>query len=168
MSAAKSGDTVKVHYTGTLNDGSEFDSSRERDPLEFTIDSGQVIAGFNEAVTGMSVGDSKSVTIPANQAYGWQPDVIYLLRVQFERQGEQFFPSAGEFHSVYGVTRARLARIAEEGMWVMHPGPVNRGVELTDAVMSYERCLINQQVENGIATRMAVLYWLKPKIESPS
>jgi FKBP-type peptidyl-prolyl cis-trans isomerase 2 len=70
MSAAKSGDTVKVHYTGTLNDGSEFDSSRERDPLEFTIDSGQVIAGFNEAVTGMSVGDSKSVTIPANQAYG--------------------------------------------------------------------------------------------------
>ena len=70
MSAAKSGDTVKVHYTGTLNDGSEFDSSRQRDPLEFTIDSGQVIAGFNEAITGMSVGDSKSVTIPANQAYG--------------------------------------------------------------------------------------------------
>ena len=102
------------------------------------------------------------------EAFGWQPDVIYLLRVQFERQGEQFFPSAGEFHSVYGDTRARLARIAEEGMWVMHPGPVNRGVELTDAVMSYERCLINQQVENGIATRMAVLYWLKPKIESPS
>jgi FKBP-type peptidyl-prolyl cis-trans isomerase 2 len=70
MSIAKSGDNVKVHYTGTLNDGSEFDSSRERDPLEFTIDSGQVIAGFNEAVTGMSVGDSKSVTIPSNQAYG--------------------------------------------------------------------------------------------------
>jgi FKBP-type peptidyl-prolyl cis-trans isomerase 2 len=70
MSAAKSGDTVKVHYTGTLNDGTEFDTSRTRDPLEFTIDSGQVIAGFNEAITGMSVGDSKSVTIPANQAYG--------------------------------------------------------------------------------------------------
>jgi FKBP-type peptidyl-prolyl cis-trans isomerase 2 len=70
MSTAKSGDTVKVHYTGTLNDGREFDSSRERDPLEFTIDSGQVITGFNEAVTGMSVGDSKSVTIPAGEAYG--------------------------------------------------------------------------------------------------
>ena len=70
MSEAKSGDTVKVHYTGTLNDGSEFDSSRQRDPLEFTIDSGQVIAGFNEAVTGMAVGDSKSVSIPASQAYG--------------------------------------------------------------------------------------------------
>ena len=70
MSTAKSGDTVKVHYTGTLNDGREFDSSRSRDPLEFTIDSGQIIAGFNEAVTGMAVGESKSVTIPANQAYG--------------------------------------------------------------------------------------------------
>ena len=77
MSIAKSGDTVKVHYTGTLNDGSEFDSSRTRDPLEFTIDSGQVIAGFNEAITGMSVGDSKSVTIPANQAYGvHNPDMV--------------------------------------------------------------------------------------------
>jgi len=70
MSEAKSGDTVKVHYTGTLNDGREFDSSRQRDPLEFTIDSGQVIAGFNEAVTGMTVGDVKKVTIPTNQAYG--------------------------------------------------------------------------------------------------
>ena len=70
MSTAKSGDTVRVHYTGTLNDGSEFDSSRSRAPLEFTVDSGQVIAGFNEAVSGMSVGDSKTVTIPADQAYG--------------------------------------------------------------------------------------------------
>lgn len=70
MSTAKPGDTVKVHYTGTLDDGSEFDSSRGREPLEFTIGSGQVIAGINEAVTGMSAGDSKTVTIPADQAYG--------------------------------------------------------------------------------------------------
>lgn len=103
-----------------------------------------------------------------DEAFAWKPDVVYLLRVQFERQGEQFFPSAGEYHSVYGVTRDRLERVRGEGIWLMHPGPVNRGVELTDAVMSYERCLINQQVENGIATRMAVLYWLKPKIESPA
>ena len=48
----------------------------------------------------------------------------------------------------------------------MHPGPVNRGVELCDEVMDYSRCLINQQVENGIAARMAVLYWLKPNEES--
>jgi aspartate carbamoyltransferase catalytic subunit len=101
-----------------------------------------------------------------DEAFSWKPDVIYLLRVQFERQGEQFFPSAGEYHSVYGLTEERLDRVRDEGIWVMHPGPVNRGVELADSVMGYERCLINQQVENGIAARMAVLYWLKPQLET--
>jgi len=96
-------------------------------------------------------------------AMEWCPDVIYLLRVQFERQGEQFFPSSNEYHSVYGLTEDRLKTVKEKGIWVMHPGPVNRGVEISDSVMNYERCLINKQVENGIATRMAVLYWLKPK-----
>lgn len=100
-----------------------------------------------------------------DEAFDWQPDVIYLLRVQFERQGEQFFPSPGEYHAVYGLTNTRLRTVRERGIWVMHPGPVNRGVELTDEVMNYERCLINDQVENGIATRMAVLYWLKPETD---
>lgn len=101
------------------------------------------------------------------EALAWEPDVVYLLRVQFERQGEQFFPSAGEYHAVYGLTSERFASIADAGVWVMHPGPVNRGVELTDEVMGYDRCLINRQVENGIAARMAVLYWLKPRTGSP-
>ena len=70
MSAAKSGDTVRIHYTGTLDDGTEFDSSAGREPLEFTLGSGQVIAGFDEAVTGMTVGDKKSVRMEADQAYG--------------------------------------------------------------------------------------------------
>ncbi len=70
MSAAKVGDTVKVHYTGTLHDGSQFDSSRGGEPLEFTLGSGQLISGFNAAVDGMSVGESKTVTIPSDQAYG--------------------------------------------------------------------------------------------------
>ncbi len=56
----------------------------------------------------------------------------------------------------------RLEEIRDRGLYIMHPGPVNRGVELCDAVMDYERSLINDQVENGIAVRMAVLYWLKP------
>ncbi len=73
MSEAKSGDTVRIHYTGTLNDGSVFDSSQGRDPLEFTVGTGQVIPGFETAVTGMSVGEQKTVTIPADEAYG-QPD----------------------------------------------------------------------------------------------
>jgi aspartate carbamoyltransferase catalytic subunit len=96
------------------------------------------------------------------EAMAWAPDVVYLLRVQMERQDVQFFPSLREYHKLYGVTDARLEEIRQRGLYIMHPGPVNRGVELCDAVMDYERTLINDQVENGIAVRMAVLYWLKP------
>ena len=74
MTQAKSGDTVRIHYTGTLDDGTEFDSSSGRDPLQFTIGSGQVIPGFDKAVEGMAVGDSKSVNIPAEDAYGPRRD----------------------------------------------------------------------------------------------
>jgi len=70
MSQAKSGDTVKIHYTGTLDDGTQFDSSSGREPLQFTLGSGQVIPGFEKAVEGMAVGDSKKVNIPPEQAYG--------------------------------------------------------------------------------------------------
>jgi peptidylprolyl isomerase len=76
MSQAKSGDTVKIHYTGTLGDGTEFDSSAGRDPLEFALGSGQVIPGFDNAVDGMTVGDSKTVTIPAGEAYGERHDQL--------------------------------------------------------------------------------------------
>ena len=74
MSQAKAGDTVKIHYTGTLDDGSQFDSSAGRDPLEFTLGEGQVIPGFDKAVEGMAVGDSKKVSIPAEEAYGPRHD----------------------------------------------------------------------------------------------
>ncbi len=96
------------------------------------------------------------------EAMAWSPDFIYLLRVQMERQDVQYFPSLREYHRLYGITEARLDEIRDRGLYIMHPGPVNRGVELCDAVMDYERSLINDQVENGIAVRMAVLYWLKP------
>lgn len=96
------------------------------------------------------------------EAFAWNPDVIYLLRVQMERQGEPFFPSISEYHRQYGLTDERLRVLRERGIYLMHPGPVNRGVELTDAGMDYERSLINAQVENGIAVRMSVLHWLRP------
>jgi peptidylprolyl isomerase len=70
MAGAKSGDTVKVHYTGKLDDGTVFDSSLERDPLEFTIGEGAVIPGFESAVIGMAEGESKTETITAEDAYG--------------------------------------------------------------------------------------------------
>lgn len=70
MVQAKPGDTVKIHYTGRLEDGTVFDSSVEREPLEFTLNGGQVIPGFDEAVLGMSPGESKTQKIPMDQAYG--------------------------------------------------------------------------------------------------
>jgi peptidylprolyl isomerase len=70
MTAVKQGDTVRVHYTGRLEDGTVFDSSVERDPLEFTIGEGQIIPGFEGAVVGMEAGDSKTVLIDSTNAYG--------------------------------------------------------------------------------------------------
>ena len=76
MSQAKSGDTVKIHYTGTLDDGTQFDTSAGRDPLEFELGGGQVIPGFDTAVEGMAVGESKNVRIEPDQAYGERHDQL--------------------------------------------------------------------------------------------
>ena len=70
MATIKEGDTVKVHYTGTITDGTVFDSSREREPLEFKLGEGKLIPGFEKAVVGMNVGDTSKVTIPSDEAYG--------------------------------------------------------------------------------------------------
>ncbi|MHA7775025.1 FKBP-type peptidyl-prolyl cis-trans isomerase [Roseibium sp. M-1] len=70
MTEAKSGDTVRLHYKGTLDDGSIFDSSEGRDPLEFTVGSGQIISGLDRAIPGMKIGDEKTVRIEADDAYG--------------------------------------------------------------------------------------------------
>lgn len=70
MPQAKRGDTVKVHYTGTLDDGTEFDSSRGGDPLSFTLGGGNIIPGFERAVEGMETGERRTVTIPADEGYG--------------------------------------------------------------------------------------------------
>ena len=72
--APKSGDTVRVNYRGTLSDGSEFDSSEGREPLEFVVGAGQVIPGFDAAVADLAPGDSVTVTIPAAEAYGEHSD----------------------------------------------------------------------------------------------
>jgi peptidylprolyl isomerase len=70
MTQAKAGDTVKIHYSGSLSDGTQFDSSEGREPLEFAVGTGSVIPGFDKAVEGMAIGESKSVTIPPEEAYG--------------------------------------------------------------------------------------------------
>lgn len=70
MTAVKAGDTVRIHYTGTLSDGTTFDSSRGREPLEFTLGSGQIIPGLERAIDGMAVGETRQVEVPMNDAYG--------------------------------------------------------------------------------------------------
>lgn len=70
MAQAKTGDTVKVHYTGMTEKGEVFDSSREREPLGFTIGGGQMIRGFDQGVVGMEVGDTKKLTLSPDMAYG--------------------------------------------------------------------------------------------------
>jgi peptidylprolyl isomerase len=78
MQTVKSGDTVSVHYRGTLENGAEFDSSAGGDPLQFTVGAGQVIQGFDDAVMGMQVGDKKQERIPAERAYGpYNPDLVF-------------------------------------------------------------------------------------------
>lgn len=87
MAQAKYGDTVKVHYTGRLADGTVFDSSLDRDPLQFTIGEGHLIPGFQQAVIGMNPGESKTATIPADEAYGPHREemVVVVDREQFPR-----------------------------------------------------------------------------------
>jgi len=78
MSVATKGNTVKVHYTGKLQDGTVFDSSENREPLQFTLGDGNMIKGFDAAVHGMAVGEDKSITIPSAEAYGDKKDEMMV------------------------------------------------------------------------------------------
>jgi aspartate carbamoyltransferase catalytic subunit len=86
-------------------------------------------------------------------------DVCYLLRVQLERQHPGLLPSLREYTSRYGLTADRAARLRPDAL-IMHPGPMNRGVEIAADVADLDRSLITTQVTNGVAVRMAVLFWL--------
>ena len=96
MRQAKHGDTVRVHYRGRLQDGSEFDASVDREPLQFTIGGGQVIPGFEEAVVGMNPGDSKTTELPAEKAFGtYREDLVAVVdKSQLEDGGRE--PEIGE------------------------------------------------------------------------
>ncbi len=85
MEQAKNGDQVKVHYTGKLDDGTVFDSSEGREPLEFTLGQGQVIPGFESAVVGMQTGENRTTNIPSEEAYGphYHEMVLVVPKSQF-------------------------------------------------------------------------------------
>jgi aspartate carbamoyltransferase catalytic subunit len=86
-------------------------------------------------------------------------DVVMMLRVQLERQGRMAFPSTREYFNLFGLTAERLKRAKEDAI-VMHPGPMNRGVEIASEVADGPYSVILEQVTNGVAVRMAVLYLL--------
>ncbi len=94
MQQVKQGDKVKVHYHGKLTDGTTFDSSEGRDPLEFEVGAGAVIPGFDNGVMGMAVGDKKTVNIPAEEAYGPKVDEL-VMDFPKERFPEDMQPEIG-------------------------------------------------------------------------
>ena len=95
MSQAKQGDTVKVHYTGKLDDGTVFDSSIDREPLEFTIGSGSIIPGFEQAVIGMIPGESKTAVIPTDNAYGPYQEAM-VLTIDRQQMPLEIEPEVGQ------------------------------------------------------------------------
>ena len=95
MAQAQKGDKVKVHYTGRLDDGSQFDSSKDREPLEFEVGANQVIPGFEDAVVGLSEGESTTVNIPSDQAYGPRIEEM-ILKVGKDKLPPNFNPELGQ------------------------------------------------------------------------
>ena len=112
MPQAKAGDTVRIHYTGTLKDGTVFDSSEGREPLEFTLGAGEVIPGFDAAVSGMEVGASRTVTIPAAQAYGPRRDDM-ILAIPRDQVPPHINPEVGEQLQVGQGNDQFLVTVAE-------------------------------------------------------
>ncbi len=103
--------------------------------------------------------ESWGVTVEStlDDALDAEPNVVMTLRVQKERMSSGYFPSESEFSALWGMTSARLRRIGENAI-VMHPGPMNRGLEIAGAVADSPQSTVTDQVANGVATRMAVLY----------
>lgn len=94
MSTVKKGDKVKVHYTGKLTDGTVFDSSLQREPIEFEVGAGQMITGFDKAVDGMKIGDKKVADIPSSEAYGEKRDDM-MVPVPMDKLPEDIKPELG-------------------------------------------------------------------------
>ena len=109
--------------------------------------------------------DSLGISVETNleKALQWA-DVANVLRVQFERMKASFFPSNREYAMQYGITKEVLEKVDKE-LLIMHPGPINRGVEISSDVADSENAIILDQVQNGVAVRMAILYLLASKIE---
>jgi len=142
MAQARKGDSVRIHYTGTLDDGTVFDSSVGREPLDFTLGSGQVIPGFDEAVMGMAAGDRKKVTIPAQQAYGERNDEL-VIEVPLSQVPPDLNPEVGQRLQMGGpageLIVVTVTEVGEEIM-ILDANPPLAGKDLTFELELVEIC----------------------------
>ncbi len=142
MVRAKNGDTVKVHYTGKLDDGSVFDTSSASEPLEFTIGQGQIIPGFEQAIIGMSPGESKTVKVSADKAYGQRREEMVLVidREKFPKHlnpevGQRLrIPQAGGRTAVVTVTDVSESSITLDGNHPLAGKDLTFDIELVEIV----------------------------------
>ena len=128
----ESGKTVKVHYKGTLDDGSVFDSSEGKDPLEFKVGSGQVIPGFDAAVQEMEAGDTKTVKIASDQAYGDLRDDM-IASVPKDQMPTDITPEAGQMLQIktpQGMIPVRVSEVKEDSVTIDANHPL-AGQDLT-------------------------------------
>ena len=119
MAQAKAGDTVKVHYTGKLEDETVFDSSREREPLEFEIGGGKIIPGFENGIIGMEIGDTRNIVIPPEEAYGPRHPG-WPKQVTRDRLPENYTPRVGDMMQVQAsedeFIRVMITNVGDEGV----------------------------------------------------
>ncbi len=136
MSGVKLGDNVKVNYKGTLVDGTVFDSSEGKEPLEFVVGSGQVIQGFDEAMIGMNVGESKVVDIPVEKAYGERKDEMVMV-VPVEQAPPDLNPEVGmrlEMGGMNGeILRVVIVNVDEKDI-TLDANPPLAGEKLTFSI----------------------------------
>jgi FKBP-type peptidyl-prolyl cis-trans isomerase 2 len=133
MSKVKEKDNISVHYTGTLSNGEVFDSSANRDPLAFTVGAGQMIAGFDNAVVGMELNEKKSVTIPAEEAYGEvKPEMVQ--KISKEQLPPDLNPQVGQQLASQLPSGEQIvvtvAEVAEDGITIDANHPL-AGKDLT-------------------------------------
>lgn len=141
MTRAKNGDTVKVHYTGTLDDGTQFDTSVDREPLEVTLGNGEVIPGFEQGIEGMQVGEKKQIHIPCAEAYGDRHEALTqtIERDQLPEDvglevGMQFQVDGGEGPMILTVTDVTPDTATLDGNHPMAGDNLNFELELVELI----------------------------------
>ena len=134
--AVQQGDKVAVHYTGTLDDGEIFDSSKGHDPLSFTVGSGEVIPGFSDAVIGMEIGETKEVSIPKDRAYGERQEEMVIV-APVSQIPEGLDPEIGQVLEVGGtggeVLQVRVVALDDETI-TLDANPPLAGMDLNFSI----------------------------------